>query len=395
MKRKLIYFSSMPLLAVTVQKYYMKELAEAGFEIEYLNLGPLLPHYIPSSEPILYPAIERMIFSLKELSQYIRQQDIDKAIFISHITYYPAARKIFRLLHKMHCRTCCMAIGMLPVVSSFAMGRKKFLFRLKRLTLRRLYHYFQFRLTPFLIKTGYLSNYDIIFFAGNILWKRNSALWLQNPERAKALVAINTIDYDLALSVRDKKPMVKGEYILFLDEYLPLHPDFALLGWNIHMDVAKYYRELNDFFDRMEQYYQMPVVIAAHPKAERYRNENFFEGRTVVFGSTALLARDARLVVTHHSTAVGFAVIFQKPLVLASSQDIRSSLGAAQGDILSLAWELSVQVVDYDDVNLDFATISMEIPQDKYDAYKYAYLTNPESENQNTLDILLKHLPSI
>ena len=70
----------------------------------------------------------------------------------------------------------------------------------------------------------------------------------------------------------------------------------------------------------------LPVVIAAHPRAgyaqAGYSGPDYFGGRTLVSGQTLPLIFDSALVLTHYSTAVNFAVMARKPLLLLASDTL-------------------------------------------------------------------------
>ena len=86
---------------------------------------------------------------------------------------------------------------------------------------------------------------------------------------------INYFDYDDFLSTKFSQRIIPEKYCVFHDEYLPHHPDFSMLGINT-VDEKLYYKDLNIFFNLIEETYKVKVVIAAHPKAEKYKSFNLF-----------------------------------------------------------------------------------------------------------------------
>ena len=86
-------------------------------------------------------------------------------------------------------------------------------------------------------------------------------------------IAYNSTDYEDSLHLSDYH--VEEPYIVFLDQYLPLHPDNKLAGEQ-GADVKLYFEQMNHLFDVLEQNHQCRVVIAAHPAAKGYNEGNPF-----------------------------------------------------------------------------------------------------------------------
>lgn len=116
------------------------------------------------------------------------------------------------------------------------------------------------------------------------------------------------------LDCRDSEREFSGECIVFLDENLPYHIDFKLMGWP-SVDKTKYFECVNDFLQDLTARYGMQVKIAAHPKADlALLRENYrFE---VIQGQTQNLIKNAGLVIAHVSTSVGMAAKLGKKIIV-------------------------------------------------------------------------------
>ena len=90
------------------------------------------------------------------------------------------------------------------------------------------------------------------------------------------LFNFNYFDFDNYLE--QKTDIITSNTIVFLDEYLPYHPDFDLLKME-KINANQYYKELNNFFSKIEAHTSSRVVIAAHPKANY--NINPFNNRPI------------------------------------------------------------------------------------------------------------------
>lgn len=131
----------------------------------------------------------------------------------------------------------------------------------------------------------------------------------------KAKVTISSHSYDY-VSWKTTTPFAQSEpYIVFLDQAYPDHPDFVrLLGVNPFARES-YYSEIDRFLGHISDTFGMPVLIALHPRSSDteprpYQRFQTFRDRT------ASLVKGAQLVVAHDSTAVSFAVLGRKPLLL-------------------------------------------------------------------------------
>ncbi|MEW6679865.1 MAG: hypothetical protein AB1297_02430, partial [bacterium] len=126
------------------------------------------------------------------------------------------------------------------------------------------------------------------------------------PSKNTRIIWAHTLDYDLYLNLKQNKKQnsTKSEsYCVFLDEYFPFHPDFLLQGLSVPViDPVYYYRLLNKFFDYIEKYFEVPVIIAAHPRSQYDAHPDYFRGRKIIKGNTIELVAQSKFVLAHSST---------------------------------------------------------------------------------------------
>ena len=148
---------------------------------------------------------------------------------------------------------------------------------------------------------------------------------------------------------------VQPKHIVFLDQNLPFHGDFAIQKRKVPASAGKYFPALRQFFDRLERELGLPVVIAAHPRAayaqEGYAGPDYFGGRRLVSGQTLPLIFDSALVLTHYSTAVNFAVMARRPLLLLTSDELEGSEGHI---IRSMGGHLGAPIANIDRTDSSF-----------------------------------------
>lgn len=141
------------------------------------------------------------------------------------------------------------------------------------------------------------------------------------------IINAHALDYDRYLEEEERASHeCQGvRYAVFLDEWVPHHPDYLHERGKPDCTAEQYYPPLNKFFDNLEDELALEVIIAAHPRARYDEQSNPFGGRSVVFGKTIQLVRDSQLVLAHASTAINFAVLYEKPIIFLCHSSYRRS----------------------------------------------------------------------
>ncbi|MBQ7581623.1 MAG: hypothetical protein IJU25_02255 [Lachnospiraceae bacterium] len=76
----------------------------------------------------------------------------------------------------------------------------------------------------------------------------------------------------------------------------------------------QYRRELERFFDRMEEHYGLPVVVAAHPGVNY--GDYDFGGRRIVYGKTCELAKKCKVYILIFSRSVAYPLLWDKEIMV-------------------------------------------------------------------------------
>lgn len=134
------------------------------------------------------------------------------------------------------------------------------------------------------------------------------------------IVKVNHFLYDDFLTSQfntNSIPVQCQNYILFLDEYHPLHPDWETTNFKNIIPPNKYFASMKKAFDYFEKKFNLPVIVAAHPKAS-YSGCEFGEGifgkRKIIQNKTDELSYGAQIFLAHASTSRFLAVFQKKPL---------------------------------------------------------------------------------
>ncbi len=372
MKKTLIHISFAPLATSLYSTLNIGECLQEGMDVRYWDIGPIifksLENIHTPNESVVTVFKSKKDFE-KELKSYSKQ-----AIFNVQINYEHKFYSIFRLLKKYNCTHLRLASGYLPEVTT-----KRNIIRSMRdpfLFINKVYNKIMRHLIP---KSSLISYPKIIFTAGKVaydVWNKTGA----------EIINFNYSDYENARKAEDllALPELSGKkYAVYLDEFIPNHPDSTF--WNpAHHDEKKYYIDMNNFFTKLENKYNIEIVVAAHPKAH-YKGDEF-GGRKIFFNIPALLVRDCLFTCTHSSTAVSYPVIYKKPIIFLLTETMFKNKDIRHDYVVAIANELEAPIVNIDS-DIDF---TIEYSAKAYKNYLYNYLTSPESENLSSSEILIK-----
>lgn len=138
-------------------------------------------------------------------------------------------------------------------------------------------------------------------------------------QKSRLSIASHAYDY---VTWQSATSFIRPEpYIVFLDQAYPDHPDFAkLLGAN-PFSRETYYSAIEGFLCHVSDRYGMPIIVALHPRSQKTSDPKPYQGFETFRDATASLVKGAHLVVAHDTTAVSFAVLGRKPLLLVEVQE--------------------------------------------------------------------------
>ena len=389
----IIFVSYQPLTPRFEKDFYTDTLLAKGFQIEFWDLSPLfhnqlIMHETKQKEFVRY-------FSAYDVLEEAIRQNHHHAFFIFHINYYAAVYKLFKLFSKYKCFTGFFARGMLPFPllkeSLYTKVLKKMQLLKKRSALKGLVLN---QASGWAKKLNIIQPFNIVFTAGTEGIYSVGYGYKREIAKAKQ-ININAVDYDQFMAVNQSDSrLINNPYCVFLDEYLPHHPDFEILKIP-KIDANAYYDSLNTFFDKIEHDLGIKVIIAAHPTSD-YENYKAYRNRLTLKYKTAELVKNSVFVMAHISTSISLAVLFQKPLLFLYSNEIMETYAYTRyPHILFFADILNAKAVNVNNYETITSLPIHNHDAEQYERYKYKYLTSPESEKSSTKKILLSFLESL
>lgn len=181
--------------------------------------------------------------------------------------------------------------------------------------------------------------------------------------------------------------------MVYVDQFFPYHPDIeeSYQGNSVAQLASSFYKSLNDFFERVEAKYDCKVVIAAHPLSN-YR-ANPFNGRKLIFNSTAELIAKCVGVLMHSSNALSYVMLFRKPVLMLENKEIRE-IPFTYNPIVNTSDRFHIPRIDIDEQK-DF-TINL-LDEQIYKTYIETYFGNVDEKGdmESNRELLVRHLISV
>ena len=204
------------------------------------------------------------------------------------------------------------------------------------------------------------------------------------------VIHAHSYDYNNYLSNYKKTKLgFKKPYAVFLDQYLPLHPDAPIFfGVKPRCTPEKYYPALNNFFNIFEKNYNMKVIVCAHPKSDYENNSNYLYGRKFIKNKTINLVKNCDIVFAHCSTTISYAVLYQKPLVFLLSNEYIRSFDNYTPSVIAKKLNSPNFNIDDKNNNSKMQNIKLfKIDKKKYKIYKDDYIKYPSQSHKKFWEI--------
>lgn len=367
--RKIIIISHDPLTINLKRLFFIEEFFNLRLTLEYWDISKIIRKGIKLADELEESYIKK-ILSIDDFEYHLLKEDISRCIFVVEISKNWDNRFFYKLLSDFKCEIW----GIDQYANtSLALTKKDYLFKL--LNLKELYpklknKYYSHKLKQFNAEFK-VKSYDKFFTSSSL--------------DSRATDHINHPDYDLFNHSISLVDIPSRPFILFIDNYFPLHPDFEFFYKKKLMGAEEYQKSLCDFFDFLEKKYHMPVIIAAHPKSDY--NINTFNKREIIKYDTVNLVIKSSFVILHASNSISYILLANKPLLMITT-DGYNRVSFLTLRLRQLARELGVSIfnIDCDDYNkCSFKQINSQLRE----KYIYTYLTKPEIESKKTIDIIM------
>ena len=388
--KKIIFIYNVPVSNKIIEDFYFNELLKGGFLIEYWDVSQIFLSKILNQDKLDFDYIMKFN-SIKDFEIEVLKQVKEETLFNPLLAYNNMLSfRVFRILTKHKCITSFIARGALPGPGSELKNAFKLIILNNFFTVvNKTISYLKNKVLYVLKKLSFVKHYDYVFCSG-----KNGIVTVgvgYNIDNLNSkLVQINSFDYDRFIENKtDLK--INHKYCVFLDEYLPFHPDWSLLNFKT-VDPNEYYNTMNSFFNMIEKN-GLKVIIAAHPKSDYQINP--FEGRQVFKFKTNELVKNSHFTMAHMSSSINYSILNNKKVLFlitdAYKKIYKNTAYRTSQYFSSTLGEQLINCNDYSYIDIS----NTNIDQNSYLKYKYDYLTSKESESLKSSDILINFLKGI
>jgi len=221
--------------------------------------------------------------------------------------------------------------------------------------------------------------------------------WKNNPRfsNAKNLIFAHSFDYETYLKVDLIKRTVDKPYAVYLDENIGFHEDNKEMNLCVPVNGNNFLFKMESFFKEFEKSTGLSVKIAAYPSTDYTLYKNIFTDREVMKHNTAELIKDSQIVFAHASTAVSFAILWQKPILFILDDMMKSSWYFA--DIESVASAVKCPIINLDvDDDRNYTYSKLELTNfENFASYKDTYIKSKNSGDFANWTTLYKYIQGI
>lgn len=309
------YLYITPVLKTNNVRHGYDYLIKRGYEVKIFDLSPCLNiiAYKNVTKDLLNEKSYNLtrFFSKKDI-KFAIEQETNKTLFIPYFDFYQDVFFIFRTLSKNN-----FSFGYIHRVNSEVkvsnLKKERIVNYIKKISIHQIINSIFIRMPRKSLK---LNMADFMVFGG--LENNNYYKKINLCGDKTRYINIHALNYEDCINQDQIVESPKEPFAVFLDQYMPFHPDH--LAENVKISPQIYYDELNLFFDTVKEVTKLDVVIAAHPKANNEINQKMFPKHKIVKMNTVSLIKNAELVIANFSTAISYATYYEKPVILCNSK---------------------------------------------------------------------------
>lgn len=364
---KILFFIAYPLDQRDYKRFGIDILKENGFDVEIWDLTQILRPQVIKSVKISKSSNTEHCHSF--LSWHDVKFEIQKlslnCFIVNLIPYNYKSYFFYRILSNIQVPYSVLMSNAIPGI----MKKANILNKFKNASLYDILNALFIRIPPHLMG---IRPATVILAGGEKSIDRNYP-----TDEKTEILWIHTLDYDIFLNECHNNVKTDASMGIFLDQYLPFHPDYVCMGVPPTCTSDNYYPKLNEFFDFVEHKYGSHIVIAAHPRSNYEDHPDYFEGRPVVKGKTVELIKKSGFVIAHGSTSINFAVLFNKPIIFIRTNELDEDRSTPS--VQSMPYYLGKKLINIDDsiqINLKKELL---IDKNAYADYKNSYIKKIDS----------------
>ena len=363
MKHKLLYFLfNQKINQRNIDRFYLNEFKKKKIKIKVINFF--------NQKKIINNNFQYLNFKDNKI-KIIKDAISEKPNYYIDITNMTLIEILFqRILFFLNSRRVKIDIGLIPIQNTrynllkYLLKKKNYLKFFLKFIDRIFYKIF---LKVFLpkIKKSFVSGK----MGSNIAQKRKDEI----------IVKAHNLDYDIYLKEKNKNN-VKAKHILYIDQAFEDSIDLKTDEMKLNK-ISVFNKKMKIFFNNFKN---KKIIIAGSDR--RNNKKNIFNQKTF-YNQTCKLVKNSNLVVGHNSTALQYAILFSKPILLLSSDELKS-IPVIQENILNLKKILKCNYLELEHPNIK---INYKINKKLYSKYIKDYIKE-KIDNRNFFKIFVNNL---
>jgi hypothetical protein len=210
----------------------------------------------------------------------------------------------------------------------------------------------------------------------------------------KGVIKAHNFDYDIYLALQRSAVTHAAPYAVFIDQDYCFHLEFVYQGTGSVVTAERYFPAVCNGLEAIAAALKLDVRIAAHPRAsyEQRDKERPFRSFPMERGRTAELIRGCDVVICHDSTAIQYAVLFRKPIIFLTTDELSRAYEGAS--IEKFAAALGKRPINLDRANL--ATVDwrgeLKVDPERYADYRRKYIKAEGSPELPLWTIVIDHV---
>jgi len=378
--KKIIFFVGVSFSQRDFDRFGIELLETNDFEVEIWEFTPII-NYHGYKELSIKNCVrfKQHKFLFSKTQARTEMSKLDKETFV--ICFIPYPNFVYHMISQYKINYAIFLANALPVKREKMMSLAQ-IKHILQLTPRKLFAYIVGKL--FILIDGITP--PTLILAGG---ERSPKSQLSFSKESEVLWT-HALDYDIYMKYRNMIYSKDKRQAVFLDEDLPFHSDYIYLNIKPYATPEEYYPLICNFFDKIEKKYNMKIVIAAHPRSNYKKNDDFYDGRLVTKNRTFELIKESTFVIAHSSTAINFAVLLKKPIIFITTNRLKKT---REGQIIdAMATILGKKPINIDE-RFDINTEKELIVNEKlYMGYRNDYIKKEGSEENLFWQIVAERL---
>lgn len=383
MRKNIIFLSHIPLSDHLCRKFWINDLINRGYSVSFYDISRFFPYthknnYLPDNKINLYSVASLEYF------EYLISRSCTTSIYIN--LFYPSkfdiTYGIYRILARYNCIISTIIWGRLPNInSSRLLSWSYFLYILNPSIFFSRLNFVLFKFSyPYLLKFNILKPFNFVFAAGSYC----SAI----ISNTKFVIPVNLCDNDeVVLKSSSIVSNRSKPYVVFIDSNITNHPDMLTTEYVMNPDT--YYSKMNKVFETIELF-GFEVIVLEHPTSNHLSSK--FNNRKSVRSDTCSFVYNSNFVISHQSTAISYAILCFKPIVLISTIEMSLCLDNPIPLMHSYSKLLGIPLYSAENFNDNFILPSSQVDEKLYSNFMYRYLVSKGSEYKLNINIVLNFL---